>query len=118
MIAGRKSVSQRKTEQYIKAAQKKELDQLVSEAKKILAPDVDKALINVRNAAYLSAMFAARDLWGFGKKRLVQLLKKMDSHMQAMGDGGADWYEYYQVLLDETGIEGAEITTEAEVKYE
>lgn len=112
---GRGMVAKRKKQDAAKIKRKrkeKELNDLVEETKRILTPEVDKTLCNMKNAAYTSAIIAARDCFGFGKQRLIRFAARMDECYDEMGEAGEDWERFFDEVLNETGMKETDFVRE------
>ena len=104
MKAGKLPLHERRARSVIREWEEKERDKIVAEAKKMLSDEVNEVIANRHNAIVMAVLFALRSELGFGKKRLLRLIRKIDENTDVIIDGKRGLDDLLAELERETGI--------------
>ena len=119
MRAGRDSKAEKKKKAIVRALQRDEeaeRKRLVRAAGAELKEDFERTLSYHHNVAMIAEMFALRDEFCFGKKRLLRVIAKTAEHKKRMLKDQVDIDEMLEILKKETGIRKEEIEGDDEIE--
>lgn len=85
-------------------------------AKESLTEDIVQELTYRHNIDMIAVMLALRDEFGFGKSRIIRLMKKTMDHAERMLLDRADVDEMLGILKEETGLREDELVWDVEVE--
>lgn len=117
MRAGRLPKKERKIREIkSELLEVKKRTEFVNSVREDLEAEVLRLLTYNHNLDMLSVMFALRDMFGFGKDRLLRTMEKACQHQNQMAESKADINEMLEIIRSETGIAPDELVFEVEVK--
>lgn len=121
MRAGRPTQKDRtlkKIERFVREYEAEERKRLVDYARADLEKDIKDTLSYQHNVEMIAVMFALRDEFGFGKRRLIRAIKKTTEHAEEMLEARVDLDEALAILKDETGIREDELSWDIDIEIE